>query len=566
MNCRQGKITSNRNSSGSSLIMVLIIFAMFLMLSAALLSAAFTSTAMAGKQVTSQQNYLSARSANASLLKVFTDSTNSGWQALKDKIRLMTVGDTLTGEINDPNLGHIRIVITKTGSTTTGMTFDIKSTTILSDGTQSAPVILHLSAPITSSVVYDASNPYNSLFYYTGSVTHYMETGNATGMLIYNGPVYIAQAGGSNNNVKGNVFSTDVIYLSGSQTGITYLASNKDIFLQDTYKLSSNGYYYSDNNPVIGTSAVPCPVIAKGSLSVGGHYNSNDYPIIYGNVTVDGNVTLTDHCRIYGNITAGGAVRIDGGCTVQGNVVAGGGITGSGAVTGTKSPNTKNIPKVTIIYTPTDKLPAITPPAYSNAVAVGSGGTINTSGVLSSSSFNNSDTLYVDTSAADVNLVIKNDLTLGYSDWWNNYSQKILVSGSHNLYIYLASGSDLTLRSSSQIGMRDGTTGNVSSSTSQSGWPHIFIIGNNQTLTLNDTSLLRANIFLPNGTFAGNWSNGASSNNRFMGSALIGDDTIIVSSKSQSLYFLKPTLDNTPLSGFGTQKYAVGNYTGSWSK
>lgn len=560
------------DKSGSTIVTVMVVFIMFVLLSAALLMLSVSSNVEASAQVKTQQNYLTARAAADAVKTSINQDTN-----FKNMIKNMPVGTSYTGE-GVYNSQRYRVTVTKVADTDTQSSVDIKAVALSNTGTEQQPVYVHLNAQKTTTVVtgttsvtVDCGNVFKNLFYYKGSMTHYMESAGAVGNLSYNGTVYIAQAGGSDSNVKGAIFNNGRIYLSGSQKGVTEIDCISDVFLQDTYVNSGNDST-QDNNFALGTSATPCPVNVEGSLTMTAHSNVRNgsdrtYGIVYGDIHVNGNITMGNNCRIVGNVVCGGNLSIGSNCSITGKVKTRS-VSGAGKSTLQSSGNltiTTNVPTLDINYTPPENLPALTVPTITNAVAISSSGVISQNGILSENSYNGYDTLTVDTSQNDVTLIVNSPISLGYQNWWSKYPENLLVSGSHNLLIYLQGSGSITMNYGSMIGMKSGAS-SVVSSTDSSSWSHIFIIGTNQNITQNDTSLLRANLYIPNGNYKGTWTDGSGvSNYRFIGTAVISDDQIMVGSSSESIYYLSPTLEGTVLQPFEEEIYSTGNYQGNWS-
>jgi hypothetical protein len=560
MRKRIAAFTGNRK--GSAIVAVIIVFVMFTILAAALMLLSVSSNAGAAAQVKTQQSYLTARGAADAMKSAINTDQN-----FKNMLAGMSDGQTYTGT-GTYNGQQYQVTVTKNS----GTQVDIKACAVSPSGALQQPVYVHMTAPTSSTtttttqtVMVDCSNAFNNLFYYKGSMTHYMESGGAIGNLSYNGTVYIAQdsqSGGSPNNVRGSVFNNGTIYLSGQQAGITELDCISDVHLQDYfYNPSGWGGYQSDNNFVLGASSNPIPVNIEGSLYMTGHngysWTDTQTGVLYASkVFVNHDISMRSYCTIYGNVVCGGNLSIDSTCNIIGNVTARS-VSGSGANMLKESGKltiTSNIPVLKINYTPPDKLPDITVPTVTAAAAPDRNGVITQDGILTKQSFSSFNTLTVNTSGGDVNLIVNSALSLS--------GKNILVTGGNNLYIYLVGGSsNLTLKNGSNIGMKT-ASGGVDSSTAASHWPHVFIIGTGQTITQNDTSLLRANIYLPSGIFAGSWSG---SGNRFMGTAVVSDDKITVSDSSETLYFMQPTLSLPQLVTIATGGYSVGNFQGYWS-
>jgi hypothetical protein len=189
--------------------------------------------------------------------------------------------------------------------------------------------------------------------------------------------------------------------------------------------------------------------------------------------------------------------------------------------------------------------------SITNSVAI-NGGTITSSGVLYSQTVNpfaTNNTIVVDTgtvknTAKDINLIIQSPLTLS--------SKQLLVKGVNNVYIYLATGANLTLVSSN-IAMTDNSTSPESENPIIPS--KIFIIGDKQVLDVSGNCILRANIYLPEGPLQGYiWSSGD-----FRGTYLVTDDNSLWA--NIAFVHAEPDLTNTPLVGFVSGKYS----TGKWS-
>ena len=124
-------------------------------------------------------------------------------------------------------------------------------------------------------------------------------------------------------------------------------------------------------------------------------------------------------------------------------------------------------------------LPAITAPTLTNNVTI-SNKTMNSSGILTASTFsslNYGDTVTIDTTSGDINLLINTNFD-------PEKGLNFVVTGSHNVYIYLTGSSSFTVGSNQFIGMNDKSLPSK-----------IFIIGDgSQSVSLSNCEL-DANIY-----------------------------------------------------------------------
>lgn len=550
------------NEKGSALVLVLIVFVVFLLLSSALLTSSVVSNAAAFTEVKSQQAYMTARSAvDATIKSINTDSS------FESQIENLTVGQTIQGNGSDTAMGGYAVTIAKTSSTsiTVSATSTVKNNAGQTLTSQTTKAYLNTE-------MYDASNPFDYITNYTNTASqnnpHVVEGAiPVNGNLNYNGCASISQGGNhvrnhGSQNVTGNVFATGKIWLSGSSSALTKLASLDDITLSTQYyDLISNGGWCTDDSP----ASINCDVLTEKSLTLssGSSIGSSSHSA---NVNTNGNITLNNSV-IYGNVTCGGNIILNGSSSINGTVRAKGTITGTGSVIGTKTQNDSSVPLVSINYTPQPNLPtnigyggngddSIDTTATNVSIQnKNSYGLITSSGILNSNNFhafNSYNTIVIDTGTISspsnaIRLIINSSLTL------NN--DTLIVRGNNNVFIYLANGANLTFNNGN-MGMATSNT-STTLNTSSGYSSKIFIIGNNQTISFNGNSFIAAYFYIPgsSGLLTGNWSTG-----NYFGSMVIPDDSLTLNPSYCALTYFAPNLTGTPLEGFAKGVYSTGKW------
>lgn len=520
---------SDRN--GSTLLLVIILSAVAALLTTAVTTAVISANSVSSATIESQQAYFTARSAaNATMQEIInykksvqTDTNYS--KEVNDFVTGKIVGDNLMDAADSKNFAYIG-----RGCSNNMGYYEVKSFYV-SDAKSSVPVgtpsqFLRIEAtgyypynslntsptsadlakcskstvsllmlnnqagsetPTPPSNPLNVTNPFENILCFTDiNQPHLINGASIIGNIVYAGPVDIMGGGPDGINAKGRIFSVSDVYVSDQSLGITSLVSKGNVYLYDYAQLN-------------------CDVSAQGNLDTTPDFSYYDRAYgthgtticgdtstkyITGNVYVDGNVKLCK-THITGNVTCGGSVTLDSGSYVTGSVTCGGSVTNYGSIYGTIKQNA-TVEKVPITYIPVTNY-RLYNPAVNMPTDTVYGPTVTQSGVLNNSSFKNRN-ITVDTSASPISLVVNSSLTL------NNQSLK--VTGSNNLYIYLqGNDASITLNGSSEIGMSDETAGSK-----------IFIIGSSQSVTVNDTSLLRAFVYLPSGSFNGDWSSSKSNN------------------------------------------------------
>jgi hypothetical protein len=252
---------------------------------------------------------------------------------------------------------------------------------------------------------------------------------------------------------------------------------------------------------------------------------------ISNNATVGGTASFGGGARIYGNLTTGSTYS-----TAYNSI--------STFVYGTALQN-QSVSPITVA-TPVVQTTAINPPSITtdpslylnpvltnmtlawpgtySAATISNDCTLNLSGY----SFSYGATLYIDTSAHDVNLLVNSNFNAG------NGLNIVSTSTSHNVYIYLTGSSSISLNSNNYLGASGYST-----------QPNIYIFGSNQSISLSNSSL-NAFIYDPNGGFSAKNSSCGESD-IFRGCAVIGSVNI---DNGVSCTYVKPNVSGSILSNY----------------
>lgn len=484
---------------GYALILVLCLLAIISILGVAASTTATNTHLSTINQHNTEQAYFTARAAVNTTVK-YIQKYNSDTTKMN-----VLMSNTGTGSLSD--MGSYTVNVSYTDSNNA-----IKvSSSSLYKGANSK-VVAYLTRPTTIPVTI----PTNYALYVGGNVES-----NVFSPGIVNGPVYID--GDFNlsygSKINGKLITTGKIKISGGSGATNGIIGFGDVELD-------------------GGGSVNGDALVKGNLTFGGG------TVITGNVQCDGNLDMPQG-TINGTATNGGNVTFSGGAP---KIVSNLNYKGTLSYAwGTTADWVKGVAQKTSNYIGVDlsnytsaTLPAITAPTLTNNVTIPNN-TINSSGILTSSIFsslNYGDTVTIDTTSGDINLLINTNFD-------PEKGLKFVVIGSNNVYIYLTGSSSFTAGSNQFIGMKDKSLPS-----------HIFIIGDgSQSVSLSNCEL-DANIYIPKGSFAA--SGGAPSTYMLQGTCIVNSLNI---ASQISINYSQPNIGGTPLQILTSSQSGSGNWS-----
>jgi hypothetical protein len=609
----------SRNRGGSTIIMVLLVFFVFSLLSMALLTLALTSSTAASSEIHNQQAYLTARSASNAAITAL-----KGNPTLQGKISALTYPAAIYGSGSNTAMGSYTVKYEYTNASKT----KVKITTTSNGQT----VVAYVSVPVT--VEKDYSNPFQNVRFISKgspySSPHSMLGASSTGNIVYFGRTSISKDATINGTLLEEADGTDKdhsdLYISGtlngqskadgdtvSTTGSLYLGIH---YYDNAIRHTTKGWYDDDSPAKINVDTY---VAGSLVLDDGATIGTSSTPV---NIYVNKDITIYDG-TVYGNIYCGGSVTVDGSNSYiksgngYGIIDANGSVTKSnGGKISTTATVTQNDTSMgtpcSIDFTKPDNMP--TNIGYDkttgkddsvetviNNVSITNNndttGTITASGVITPNLLNYTTTngrggqtthsyssIIVNTGVntgtyagkPDKDKAVKLILDKGnYSSF--DLGTNLLVKGDNYVYIYLTSGTNLIL-DSANIGMTSSYSSNSLDNSSNPVVPKILILGNdnNNDLVGNNidfegSSLLRAFVYTPYGSWSGNWTgNSKYTYGGFLGSAIIYDSNITITGNDATIDYIAPisNLADTPLADLASGKYSTttGGYNAKgWS-
>jgi len=488
-----------KKNNGAALIVVIMVMAVMIILGGAAVTTASSTQLSTINQHNTEQAYFTARAAVNTTMKYIQKYSSD-----TTKMNVL-MSNTGTGSLSDMGSYTVNVSYTDSNKNT------IKVSSSASYKGTNSTVVAYLTKP----TIIPVTIPTNYAIYVDGNVKS-----DAFSPGIVNGPVYID--GDFNLSygsiIKGKLISTGKITISGGSGATNGIIGFGDVELD-------------------GGGSVNGDALVKGNLTFGGG------TAITGNVQCDGNLNMPQGI-INGTATNGGNVTFSGGAPkILSNLNYKGTLSYAG---GTIANWVKGVAQKTSSYTGVDlssytsaTLPAIIAPILTNNVTI-SNKIINSSGILNSSIFNSlnyGDTVTIDTTSGDINLLVN-------TNFEPEKGLKFVVTGSHNVYIYLTGSSSFTVGSNQFIGMNDKSLPSK-----------IFIIGDgSQSVSLSNCEL-DANIYIPQGSFSA--GGGAPSTYMLQGTCIVNSLNI---ASQISINYSQPNITGTPL-----QILSTGQSSGIWS-
>ena len=494
-----------KKNKGASLVIVIMVMAVMIILGGAALTTASSTQLSTINQHNTEQAYFTARAAVNTTVKYIQKYSSD---TTKMSVLMSNTG---TGSLSDMGSYIVKVSYTDSNKNV------IKVSSSASYKSVNSTVVAYLTKPTTIPVTI----PTNYAIYVDGDVySNSFNPGTVDGPVYVNGAFNLS----SGSEINGKLISTGNINISnGSGT---------------TYNIVGFGDVELDGGGSVNGNA-----LVKGNLTFGGGTR------ISGNVQCDGNLNMSQG-TINGTATTGGNAKFSGGAPkILTNLNYNGTLS---YAWGSIADWVKGITQKTSSYTGVDlssytsaTLPTITAPIFTNNVSISSSNTINSSGIISSSTFSSfaqNGTVTIDTTSGDINLLINTSFVI-------SNIKNVEVIGSHNVYIYLTGGSSFNVISSGNsgqfIGMKD-----------KSMPSRIFIIGDSsQSVSLSNCEL-DANIYIPLGSFAA--SGGAPSKYMLQGTCIVKSVNI---ASQISINYSQPGIIGTPLQILSTGQSGSGNWS-----
>ncbi len=510
----------HKTKQGSTLLLVVIMAAVVALLGTAATVAAVSANSVSVNSSNSQQAYFTARSAANATAKYITNPANAA--ALSTF--LPSPGNSVDCGLKQADkLGYYDVTISMNS---TADKISVKATGYYPNKTngQASTATCTITSGSSGSGGTDNNNPDSG---------NYIGSNNVGGLNIFNNLFYVNSSATIHQS-----FITGDIALNGSMS-----IGDSSTF---TGKIIASGSvsYLTDG----GNDCTASEIDAGGAVSLTGS------DVVSGDVNAAGSVSLTGGVNVQGNVNAGGAATIDS-STIGRNVTTGGPLAvSSSTITGTTKQNQS--PSPVNIVTPATVSNSVIIPSLSSdkdlyapvTFSSTSGSqpysfaTINKDGTfdISNYSFSYGATITVNTSSNDINLLINNSQSFS--------GISIVVSGSHNLNIYLAdSASYFNLVTDCYIG-----------SSSYSDNPHVYIFGSKQSISMTYTTSLNACIYMPGGSFsATGWI--FNDDYKFRGSMAVNSINLDGGLKYE--YLLPNNLSSSPLASL----FSTGWSVSSWS-
>jgi Tfp pilus assembly protein PilX len=490
----------NFKSRGNALILTLCLLTVASLLSSALLTVSYNAHVSTINQIDYQQAYFTARSAAAATVDYIQNHADDK-SAMDNIINNQGTGSSssmgsYTINVSYVNSDKIKILATGTykGKTSTAAAYMVKT-----------------SVPISNQGVV----PTDSLIYLNGSGVSGFGQCNVNGNIYINGDFNLSQG----SKVNGQAIVTGNTSITGA--GAT-----------------TNGLISFGSVTIGNSGAVDGDVYTKGNLTMSGSGKIN------GNASSDGTLDMTSGSGyIADNATIGGDASFAGGGNKIGGILKYGGT--ARYAWGNSSSFVHSGAENITDYTPIDlskynapSLPDVTVPSITSPAVIGSGNIVRSSGVADSNFMSAVNSLpygsiiTFDTSKDDISLIVNSNYNNGSGVCWE-------VSGTHNLYVYLAGNLNFSVNSNEYIGMHNRST-----------TPQIYIMGNgNSTVSLNNNSEMDAYIYMPHGKFSASGSPIAQY--KFIGSCVCNSVDIEGNVK---LNYSAPDLSGTPLEILTTQQ------------
>ncbi|MDD2362417.1 MAG: hypothetical protein PHH84_05600 [Oscillospiraceae bacterium] len=485
-----------KKQDGYILAWVICIFLFFSILSVAAVTVSLSASRTTLVQHEEQQVYYTAKSVSLSVAKYINDNASNA-----DVIdSILNNQGTGTKE----NMGSYTVDVTKVNEAK----LKIVTTATYRNETYSLSTYL-IKPPAPSGII-----PTDNVIYLNEP------TGNGFGQCKLIGSVYVD---GDLNLGQGSKIDGFVVVKGNSTfTGAGYLTS---------------GLFSYGNVNLLNGAGVNGDLLSKGDIKIDGSGT------IEGFLTADGSLNMLNG-NIKKDALIGNNAHFAGGAKINGSLKYGGNITCAWG--GPSSFVMMGATKVTD-YTPIDdapyrsqSLPIIEPPLdkpkLNNEVVItdniiSSSGTITPSVVAQLNQKPWATTITIDATQEDVHLLLKNTAL----DIKNGMHILVKSDGVHNVYLYMAGTSSISVNANCFFGME--TNGNS---------PRLFIIGNgNQSISLNNNSEMDACVYIPQGSFSASGSQ--LEVYKFVGSCIVKDVNI---SNNVVFHYSGPDIEDTPLDIF----------------
>lgn len=506
------KIRLSCRGRGSTLVMVVILVAVAAILSFAVMTAVLSANNVSARNANAQQAYFTARSAVSAMASYITNPADAGSLS---SIIPQNIGDSVTSDGNNMgSKGWYQVTIKRISASKIKLTALARYPGRQSGAAGTASRYLEASG---------ASNIYSNLLYVNSTAGTSIGQCSLNGNIATAGPLYFAQG----TKIKGDILTNGNVTISDGGSGtINTMRVNGDVIINAGGTITQGDIYATGKINLSGNGRINGNVYANGSLTMSGSGSINKNAAVGGDATFSGNPTVG------GNLTAGGS------CTFLNNCKP---------VKGTMSDKQKVAP-VSIssptVLTQSISIPSITAPLifssstpesqWSSKIAAG---TISQDCIfnLSSYTYTYGSNITVDTSAHDISLLINSDTTLPGG-------MSINVSGSHNLYIYLADGAALNVTANNYIGVKNNAAAQ-----------QVYIMGNGSSPVHLTNTHISACLYLPSGSIS------ADGNSSFTGSAVVKNINAV-----QGVTFLFKEPQNIKITPIGVTLSSWG--LGKWSQ
>lgn len=322
-----------KDTGGSTLVMVLIVFAVLMILITAMLSATVVSTNLSAAQISNEQDHFVAQSAVKSTINYILSSDT----ALLARIDSLTpASPTFTGQANFQGKGVTGTITVTATQFSNGKPTVLKITAQPSTASKWGKPAATAYLKRAATAVNEAS-PNNFLFYVSG--TDMGLYSNNTGNIMSASDFTISGGSSTMGKIltKGNVTVRNASIKTGPITAVGNVqldsgTINGDIVSGGTLNVNNagtviNGSIYSNKAVTLAGATIQGSIRTNGTVSV-----ANSGGSIGGSIYADGDVTINGS-SIAGSVYTSGKCTVTGG-TVGGTVIADGGVIISGGTIG----------------------------------------------------------------------------------------------------------------------------------------------------------------------------------------------------------------------------------------
>lgn len=524
---RPRRISAGRR--GSSLVLVLIVFTVFLLLGGAVLTLGAVSTYRTRAQVDEQQAYFTAKSAVSATVRYIQSNSD-----LQQKIAAMTtVNDSLGGSYGFSSQAvsapAVQITVAKVAN---GLPILLRVTASATQNGITSKATAYVTGKATQTTSGLTVYPFDNILY---------DNSSATGSNYVYGKLYgnLAIAGdclfSGGSELHGTLFTSGKVTATSGVT-LQNICSAGTVDLESGPNVTGNIYTLGDfieNNATVAQN-----VYAAGNGSI--NHTIGGMAAFFKNVTL--NWTPSIHTLIYG-----GTLTCPQNFTLSSYVSN----PPSGPTAPAQNPANPALvaAKVNFVGPTFSQSPVLPTDKVGNNSYTLSHADFGTS--LSKSCFLTQNgtlgwggTIYLDTTGGDLYLILNANMTIPYN-------VNFYVRGKHRVFFYLSgSGTTFTINGQLRVDPADPT--------GTSDPPRVYIIGtwpgaangqNGQTVSMSG-SCVDAYIYLPNGKVTASSANNSYSysfrGSICAGSAYVSDNGIIMN------YVAPPDLSDTALSGLSS--------------